>query len=102
LSDNITQIVKIISDIIKMKDFEEGTRSQAVEVVLTMAEEIPATVRKEAGIKTDFFPALIQMVTECEEDMDTWTETVDDEFGVGNDIYSAGVSSIERLSKQMK
>ena len=34
--------------------------------------------------------------------MDTWTESVDDESGVGNDIYSAGVSSIERLSNQMK
>jgi hypothetical protein len=38
------------------------------------------------------------MLTECEEDMDAWTETADDEFGAGNDIYSTGVSSIERLA----
>ena len=42
------------------------------------------------------------MLTECEEDMDTWTETVDDEFGTGNDIYSSGVGSIQRLAVQMK
>lgn len=33
--------------------------------------------------------------------MDTWNETTEDEEATGNDIYSAGVSSIERLSKQM-
>jgi hypothetical protein len=102
LQDNIPQLVKIISDIIKMKDFEEGTRSQATEVVLTLAEQVPATLRKEQAIKSDFYPALIQMLTECEEDMDAWTETADDEFGAGNDIYSTGVSSIERLAVQMK
>ena len=102
LKENISQLVKIISDIIKMKDFEEGTRSQATEVVLTLAEQVPATLRKEQAIKTEFYPALIQMLTECEEDMDTWTETVDDEFGTGNDIYSTGISSIERLAVQMK
>lgn len=63
---------------------------------------MPATLRKEQAIKSEFYPALIQMLTECEEDMDTWTETADDEFGAGNDIYSTGVSSIERLAVQMK
>lgn len=102
LSHQISQVVKIVSDIAKMKDFEDGTRSQAAEVVLTLAEEVPATVRKEPLVKSEFFPALIQMVTECEEDMDAWTESVDDELGAGNGVYSAGVASIERLSSQMK
>ena len=31
------QLVKIVSDIVKMKDFDEGTRSQAAEVVLTLS-----------------------------------------------------------------
>jgi len=42
------------------------------------------------------------LLTECEEDMDTWVESVDDEYGTGNDAYSAGVSAIERLSLVMK
>ena len=42
------------------------------------------------------------MTTECEEDMDTWTETFDDECGTGTDVYSTGVASIERLASQMK
>ena len=45
LSHQITKVVQIVSDIVKMKDFEDGTRSQAAEVVLTLAEEVPATVR---------------------------------------------------------
>jgi len=38
------------------------------------------------------------MITCCEEDMEAWNETQDDEFGTGNDVYSIGISSIERLS----
>jgi hypothetical protein len=38
------------------------------------------------------------MINECEEDMDTWTETFDDESGTGNDVYSTGIAAIERLS----
>lgn len=66
LKDHISQLVKITSDVVKMKDFEEGTRSQAAEIVLTMAEQVPALLRKESMIQTEFFPALIQLLTECE------------------------------------
>jgi hypothetical protein len=48
LSPKISEVVKIVSHIVKMKDFEEGTRSQAAEVVLTLAEEVPAIVRAES------------------------------------------------------
>ena len=53
-----TQLVKIVSDIIRMKDFEDGTRSQAAEIVVSLSMEVPATLRKINEMKTDFFPAL--------------------------------------------
>ena len=81
-----------------MKDFEEGTRSQAAEIVIALSMEIPATLRKIPEMKTDFVPALVQMVTECEEDDSVWAESKNDEYGTGNDTYSAGISAIERLS----
>lgn len=85
-----------------MKDFEEGTRSQAAEIVLVLSENIPATIRKVTELKSMFYPALVEMITCCEEDEETWNETVDDEYGTGNDAYSVGISSLERLSHQMK
>jgi hypothetical protein len=40
------KLVFLVSEIIKNKSFEDGTRSQAAEIVLTLAKEVPATLRK--------------------------------------------------------
>lgn len=100
--DTSADLVNIISDVIMMSDFEEGTRSQAAEVVLTLANQVPATLRKLPAMKTKFFPGLVKMLSEVEEDNATWAETIDGEEGVGNDIHSAALSAISRLSLDMK
>ena len=96
------KLVTIVSSIIKTKDLEDGTRSQAAEIVLTLAKEAPAGLRKMDEMQSEFVPALVQLVTECEEDMDAWAETADDEDGTGNSAYSAGIGAIERLSLYLK
>jgi hypothetical protein len=100
--DTSTQLVTILSDVIKMKDFEEGTRTQAAEVVLTLATQVPANLRKCAPMKTQFFPALVQMLTEVEEDDEVWAETIDGEDGTGNDAHSSALAAIGRISLDMK
>ena len=97
-----SKLVTIVSSIIKTKDFEDGTRSQAAEIVLALAKEVPAGLRKMPEMQSEFVPALVQLVTECEEDMDTWAETAEDEDGTGNSAYSAGIGAIERLSVLLK
>ena len=45
-----------------------------------------------------FFPALFQMLTEVEEDMDTWaTSTEEKEVGL-NDPYNTAINAINKLS----
>ena len=100
--EDCPRLVKMVSEVIKAKSFEDGTRSQAAEIVLTLSKEVPATLRKVAEVKSEFVPAIVQLVSECEEDTDTWAEAVDDECGAGNDAYAAGTSAVERLSAQMK
>lgn len=95
-------LVNIISDVIIMTDFEEGTRSQAAEVVLTLASQVPATLRKVPVMKTKFFPALVKMLSEVEEDNLVWTETIDGEDETGNNSHSAALAAISRLSLEMK
>ena len=92
----------MVSEIIQNKSFEDGTRSQAAEIVLTLAKEVPATLRKMKEMSSLFAPSLVQLVTECEEDNATWAESFDDEDGTGNSAYAAGISSIERLSVDLK
>jgi len=98
----LSMIVQIISDLVRVKDFEPGTRAQATEVVLNLTEQMPAMMRKIGEMKTEFFPALVQLVTECELDMETWAASTEDELGTGSDAYSAGVGAIARLSLHMK
>ena len=71
LKDQLNQLVKIVSDIVRTNTFETGTRTQAAENVQNLTDHMPATLRKVAEMKSEFFPAILQLVTECEEDMDT-------------------------------
>jgi hypothetical protein len=67
--NNTNLLVNVFSQIITNTNFEDSTRSAATEVVLTLAQQMPASLRKAEETKTMLFPALIQMMTEVEEDM---------------------------------
>jgi hypothetical protein len=54
------------------KSFEEGTRASATEVILTLAAQLPASLRKIDETRTMFIPALVQMLTEVDDDLNEW------------------------------
>lgn len=84
------------------KNFENSTRSSATEVVLALSAEMPATLRKIEETKTMLMPALVQMLTEVEEDMDVWTSSNDDKDTGANDPYNTAIAAINRLSSDLK
>lgn len=83
------------------KNFEDGTRASAAEVVLALAQNLPASLRKIDETKTMFFPALIQMLTEVEEDMSVWSETIDEKEVGNTDPYNTAVNAINRLANDL-
>jgi hypothetical protein len=95
-------VVKVVSDIARNDEFDDATKSQACEIVLNMTEKMPAVMRKVNEVKTDFWPALMQLLAKCEVDMDTWEASLEDEMGTKSDAYSTAVSSIGRISAQLK
>jgi importin-5 len=48
-----------------------------------------------------FMPALINMLTEVEEDMDTWATTVDEKEIGNTDPYNTAVNALNRLSTDL-
>jgi hypothetical protein len=60
------------------KSFEDGTRSAATEVILALSSQMPASLRKLEETRNLFLPALVQMLTEVEEDNDVWAESTDE------------------------
>lgn len=57
--NNSGQLLNIISQVISTKSFEIGTRANATEVVLSLAKEMPAALRKAEETKTLLFPGLV-------------------------------------------
>ena len=55
--------MKIVSDLVRAKEFELGTQSQAIEIILNLSEKIPAFMRKINEMSQDFVPALVQLLT---------------------------------------
>lgn len=98
---NASQLVNVISQVMTNKDFDNGTRAAATEVVAALSEQMPATLRKTEEIKTMFFPALAQMLMEVEEDESTWADMTDVEEEMSKNPSSTAVSVIGRLSNDL-
>lgn len=48
-----------------------------------------------------FIPALTQMLTEVEEEFDTWAQTQEEKEASSTDPYSTAVNAINRLSMDL-
>ena len=89
----------VCSQIIAATKFKEETRSEAIELILAIGEAKKAEIRKLAEIKTMFFPALLQMMTEVDhkDDLAAWTTDEEDEL-TKVDPSSTASAAISRLS----
>ena len=100
--ETAADLVLVVGDIVRNDEFEDSTKSQACEVILNLTEAMPAVLRKVDQVKTTFWPALVQLLAKCEDDAETWEASLDDETGTKSDAYSTAISSITRLSAQLK
>lgn len=96
---NTNQLVNVVSQVMMQKTFENGTRAAAVEVILALAQNLPASLRKIDETKTLFIPALVQMLTEVEEDLSVWSETLEESNNT--DPYNTAVNAINRASTDL-
>ena len=62
---------------------------------------MPASLRKADETKTMLFPALVQMMTEVEEDMDTWATTNEEKVVGQTDPFNTAVNAINTLSNAL-
>lgn len=93
-----TQLVNVISQVMTQKNFEEGTRSVATEVILALSSQMPASLRKADETKTMLIPALVSMLTEVDDDIETWATTVDVKDSGSVDPHNTAINAFNRLS----
>ena len=97
----LPKLIGVVSEVIKHKDFEEATRSSALEMITSLAENMAALLRNELDqLKTVFFPALALMMTELEhaDDLQAWLAEEDAELQTKNDPASVAAETVQRIS----
>lgn len=62
---------------------------------------MPAALRKANETQNAFFPALVSMLTEVEEDEQTWAESIENKDMLGSDPFSTAVSALTRFCKDI-
>ena len=95
--DSMSKLIYVISQVMTNKQFENGTRTSAFELISTLAESIAGILRKHVeDLKTHFFPALAQMMTEIEhaDDLESWYKEEDTELQSKNDPASVAADSL--------
>ena len=82
-------------------EFEDGTRSSAKEILLSLANKAPGIVRKLDNVKTQFYPALFQMITEVpfEDDLEEWANEKEEEDITRTDPHAVAREALMRFSR---
>jgi hypothetical protein len=100
----IPSLLSVTVEIMKAKSFDDATRSNAVEMVLTIAENQAAALRKEDKMN-DFIYALMLMMTEIEfpteEETEDWANEIDEDELTKNDVHTIAKQAIARLSSAL-
>jgi len=82
--DSIPRLIFVISEVIKNTEFDEATRTSALEIISTLAESMAGILRKTGidALRDNFFPALAQMMTEVDhaDDLQAWYAEEDTEL----------------------
>ena len=94
------KLIFVSSEVMMNRDFEDGTRESALELIVSVAEAHPKLLKDNIEVmKTQFFPSLCVMMTklENEDDLNAWYEVEEEDVFLSNDIASHGAESLERL-----
>lgn len=95
------KLVNVFSQVMIQSTFEDSTRSAATEVILSISNQMPASLRKIDEVKTMFIPALVKMMTEVENDESVWAETVENKESGTVDSFNTAVNAINRISMDL-
>jgi hypothetical protein len=95
------KLLNVTSQVAQQKTFEDGTRSAAIEVVLSLSGSMPAPIRKCPETKSIVFPTLAKMLMEVNTDDAEWQAEVEDFDKFGTDPVSTACSSIARLAQDI-
>ena len=93
-----------MSEVAKNREFEDTTRTSALEIVGTLAESLPTLMRQHVDqLKTHLMPSLCMMMTELEheDDLEAWANEEDTELQAKNDPASVAADILQRMASDL-
>ena len=103
-NDSTEKLIFVCSEVMKNTDFEDGPRQSALEIITSLSEVHAKALKDQAeNLKTRFFPALLIMMTQLEnqDDLEAWFEVPEEDIIASNDLASHAAESLERLADRI-
>ena len=101
--NHCSQILTIVSEIMKEQGFDNGTRSSALEIINSLAEAYPSMMRKAPEVQEKFFPSLYIMLSHVElsedSELEEWCNQVEAEDITKSDPHSRAKEGLARFSR---
>lgn len=93
----IGNLVQFMTEQMKNKELEDGTRHTCLEILLTLTENSPALMRKCTNFGPTVIPIILEWMSELDDEPDWYTsENMDDDDNDSNE--TAGEQAMDRLA----
>lgn len=97
----ISMLINVASQIMKNREFEQETRTSALEIVVTLSEQMATLLRKSVSdLKDNLIPAIAYMMTEVDlaDDLEAWLEEEELDMQAKQDPANVAAEAIQRIS----
>ena len=85
-------------------DFDDKPRESALEIITTIGEENPKTLKDQLeSMKSHLFPAICIMLTQMklQDELDEWFDEPEEDILTASDMASKAAEAVERLADRL-
>ena len=94
--------LEILTQVMEMKDFEEGLRKAALTAVVAFSTKNALSVRKSVNFTAKTLPAIIRMLTEIDtKNINDWENDLNEEIASKNDISGATQDALANINSSL-
>ena len=102
--DSSEKLLYVCSEVMRNNDFEEKPRESALEIITTIAEENPKTLKDQLeSLKSHVFPSICIMLTQVklQDELDEWYNQPEEDILTASDMAASTAEAIERLADRL-
>jgi len=102
--DSSEKLLYVCSEVMRNNDFEDKPRESALEIITTISEENPKTLKDQIdSLKANVFPAIGIMLTQVklQDALEEWYDEPEEELLTASDVAALTAEAVERLADRL-